>query len=82
MSCGVGYRWSLEPALLWLWCRLAATVPIQPLAWEPSYAAGVALKRHKMEKKRIFQEAKSVSSNLKHGYLYLKDCLVKSPNVP
>ena len=32
--------------LLWLWHRLAATAPIQPLAWELPYAAGVALKRH------------------------------------
>ena len=30
--------------LLWLWCRLAAQ--IRPLAWEPPYAAGVALKRN------------------------------------
>jgi len=30
--------------LLWLWCRPAAVAPIGPLAWEPPYAAGVALK--------------------------------------
>ena len=30
------------PALLWLWRRPVATVPIQPLAWEPPYAAGAA----------------------------------------
>ena len=23
-SCGVGHRCGLDPALLWLWCRLAA----------------------------------------------------------
>ena len=28
MSCGVGHRHGLDIALLWLWCRLAATVPI------------------------------------------------------
>ena len=28
-----------------LWQRLAATAPIRPLAWEPAYAVGVALKR-------------------------------------
>ena len=28
--------------MLWLWCRLAATAPIQPLAWEPPYAVGAA----------------------------------------
>ena len=31
--------------LLWLWCRLAAGAPIGPLAWDPPYAMGVALKR-------------------------------------
>ena len=35
---------SLDPMLLWLWCRLEAVAPIQPLAWEPPYAAGAALK--------------------------------------
>ena len=42
MSCGVGCRRSSYPALLWLWCRLPATAPIGPLAWEPPYAAGAA----------------------------------------
>ena len=40
-----------DPALLWLWCRPAATVPIGPPAWEPPYAAGSALKRQKRQKK-------------------------------
>ena len=35
----------LRSHLLWLWHRLAATALIQPLAWEPPYAAGTALKR-------------------------------------
>ena len=43
VSCGVGQRRSLDPVLLWLWCRLAAIAPIQPLAWEPPYAMGEAL---------------------------------------
>ena len=47
MSCGVGRRCVLDPALLWLWGKLAAAAPIQPLAWELPYAAGVALKRKK-----------------------------------
>ena len=38
MRCGVSRRSDLDPELLWLWCRLEATVPIQPLAWEPPYA--------------------------------------------
>ena len=38
--------------MLWLWCRLAATVPIGPLAWEHSYAENVALNRQKDKKKK------------------------------
>ena len=52
MSCGVGQRFSSDPALLWLWYKLAATGPIRPLAWEPPYAAGAALKRQKTGKKK------------------------------
>ena len=44
MSCDVGQRHGSDPALLWL-CRPAAVAPIQPLAWEPPYGAGTALKR-------------------------------------
>ena len=39
-------------ALLWLGRRLAATAPIQPLAWEPPYAAGGALEKAKRPKKK------------------------------
>ena len=45
MNCGVGRRHGSDPALLWLWRRPAATVPIRPLAWEPPYAAGEALEK-------------------------------------
>ena len=38
--------------MLWLWCRTVATAPIQPLAWEIPYAAGVALKSKKKKKKK------------------------------
>ena len=51
MSCGVGCRCGLDPALLWLWCRPAATVLIGPLAWELPYAMGVAQKKAKKYKK-------------------------------
>ena len=47
MSCGVGHRRGSDLALLGLWCRLEATAPIRPLAWEPPYAMDVALKRQK-----------------------------------
>ena len=52
MSCGVGRRCGLYPALLWLWRRAVATAPIGPLAWEPLYAMGEALKKAKKKKKR------------------------------
>ena len=52
MSCGVGCRCNSDPTLLWLWCRLAATAPIGPLAWEPPYAAGAALERAKRQKSK------------------------------
>ena len=42
--CGVGFRCGSDHELLWLWRRLAAIALIRPLVWEPSYAAGVALK--------------------------------------
>ena len=45
-------RCSLYPALLWLWCRLAASAPSQPLTWEPPYAMGTALKNTKGKKKK------------------------------
>ena len=53
MSYSVCHRhssdlWDL--ALLWLCCRLAGVVPIQPLAWELPYAMGIALKRQKTKK--------------------------------
>ena len=53
MSCGVGHRRSLDPALLWLWRKPVATAPIQPLAWEPPYATGVALEKSKRQKKKM-----------------------------
>ena len=51
MSCDVGHRLGFDPALLWLWGRLAATAPIRPLAWEPPYAAEAALEKAKKKKK-------------------------------
>ena len=59
MSCGVGPRCSLDPALLWLWWRPAATAPIRPPDWEPPYAAGAAQEMAKRQKKK---EKKFLSS--------------------
>ena len=53
VSCGVGCRRGSDPTLLWLWCRLAAPAPTGPLAWEPPYATGAALKRQKIKIKKL-----------------------------
>ena len=47
-------QWVQDPMLLWLWCRPAATAPIQPLDWEHPCAMGAALKKkQKKGKKRL-----------------------------
>ena len=50
LNCGVGFRYSSDSALLWLWYRPAAAAPIRPLAWELPYATGVAKKKIKQTK--------------------------------
>ena len=54
MGCGVGCKCNLDPALLWLWCRLVAVALIEPPAWELPHATGAALKG---QKKKKFHEA-------------------------
>ena len=54
MSCGVGRSRGLDPVLLWLWPRPAATAPIQPLAWESPCAAEAAVEKAKRPKKNFF----------------------------
>ena len=56
MSCGVGHRRGSDLALLWLWCRLGAVAMIQPLAWELTYAMGVAPEKKDKEKNFSGQE--------------------------
>ena len=43
-----------------LGCRLAATASIRPLAWEPPYAMGAALKSKKKKKKVQWEAMGSV----------------------
>ena len=68
MSCGVDCRLGLDPVLLWLWCRLAAIAPIRPLAGEPPYAEGVALKRQ--GKKKVTLKKKKYMELLPLSFLY------------
>ena len=66
MSCGVGCRCGSDPALLWLWRRLAATALIGLLAWEPPYAVGTVLKGQKTkDKKQTNKQKKTQISNLR-----------------
>ena len=46
-------QWVKDLALLWLWHRLAAAAPIQPLAWELPYAPGMSLKAKKSKQKNL-----------------------------
>ena len=65
VSCGVGCRWGSDLAWLWLGCRPAAAAPVQPLAWEPPYADGVALKtKTKAEKCGYSAETTSKESSV------------------
>ena len=66
MSCGVVCRRGSDPALLWLWCRLASTAPFRPLAWDPPYATGAALEKAKKDKKKKKEkrQKKSMSKSL------------------
>ena len=59
MKCGIGP----DPGLLWLWRRLAAAAPIQPLAWELPYASSAALKSKKKERKKD-RNVKIIQSSL------------------
>ena len=36
----------------WLWRRPAAVAPVGPLAWEPPYAVGAAIKRQKKKQNK------------------------------
>ena len=62
MNHGVGCRCGSNPELLWLWCRPAAVAPIPPLAWEPPYAVGAALKK-KQKNKNLSVQFDKLSQN-------------------
>jgi len=67
MSRGVGCRCGLDPALLWLWCRLAATALIRPLAWEPPYAMEVAQEMAKIKIKIKINKIKNKNNKFWEG---------------
>ena len=64
------HRLGLDLMLLWLWCRLVAVAPFRPLAWEPPYAMGTALKsknKNKNKKRNIL--------SLKETWQHLSDTI-------
>ena len=60
MSCGVGHRHGSDSALLWLWCTLASTAPIGPLAWEPICHGCSPEKKKEKEKERENNTASNI----------------------
>ena len=71
MNCGVGCKCRLDPALLWLWHRPAAAVPIRPLTWGPPCATGVVLKRQNQKTKQNKKQTKKTIANLEKVLLIL-----------
>ena len=69
MSCGVGGRRGSDLVLPWLWYRPATTAPIRPLAWEPPYAMGAALKIQKTKNKIETENSKNIRTML--GFMSL-----------
>ena len=63
MSCGVSRRQSSDQLWLWLWLWLwlAAVALNRPIALEPPYAAGEALKKKKKKKKERRKKIKPKS---------------------
>jgi len=63
----VGCRRGSDATLLWLWHRPAATALIRLLAWEPPYAAGVALEKAKRQKKKKKKKERKKEMQLLEG---------------
>ena len=74
VSCSVGCRCGSNPALLWLWCRQAATAPIHPLAWELPYAKRQKEKAKRPKKKKKKEYTTWASMKRKTVKLKLHRC--------
>ena len=79
MSCGIGHRHGSDPTLLWLWCRLVASAPIQPLAWEPPYATEAAQENGKKGPKKKKERNQSLSVRCDDEFANLT-CAVSGSN--
>ena len=56
----------LDPTLLWLWRRPAATDPIQPLDWESPCAMGAAPEKAERQKKKKKKKKGRKLSGISH----------------
>ena len=79
MSCCVGRRCGSDPVLLLLWCRLAAVALIQPLACEPLYAVGAALKSNQTDKQKLKSGLIPPLAEVTPGFLFPHHSLVQPP---
>ena len=89
MSCSVGLEFGFDLELLLLWHRPEVPAPIRPLAKEPPYVTGTALKKKKKkssEKLPLFLGLKSLmrsspkSLSGQYPANYIKgSCLYRTP---
>ena len=79
MSYGVGCRYDSDPAFLWLWCRLAATAPICPLAWE-YICHGFGPKKQRKKEKQV--EGRGMSPPYHHCFPIPKSWLFTLVHFP
>ena len=68
-------EWVKDPKLLWLLCGPVATAAICPLAWEPLYAVGAALKKTKKKKKHCNYDILSLNMKLWNVHEELVLCI-------
>ena len=80
MNYGVSHRHGSDLAFLWLWHRQVAVAPVGPLAWEPPYATGTALKRKKdkTKKKKKNQKQQTNKTHTQMNYIIIQcvRCLI------
>ena len=57
--------------MLWLWHGPAAVAPIGPLAWEPPYVTGAALKSKKQTKSIYIYDKNLIKIVIKRKFLNL-----------
>ena len=78
-SCSIGRGCVSDLALLWLWHRMAAAAPVQPLAWELPYAVGAVTKKKKLYY-HLYNEIVCAMTNDTHLKSFASHCIIKKTN--